>query len=144
EPPAPLPPTYVAPPPSPAYAPPIPVEPPIKLAPIAPTRPADVTVRPTVAPAAFRGPVTRKAAQAAEPRKWTRAGGAALAVVCLVIAARAYYFSAPQKTAAIEELAAKPTVANAKGMGSLAIASEPPGARVTVDGKPRDVTPVTI
>jgi len=70
--------------------------------------------------------------------------GAALVIAVLAIAGRAYYFSAPAEVAPAEEKTSKPTTVNARGTGSVAITSEPPGARVTIDGKPRGVTPLTV
>jgi hypothetical protein len=70
--------------------------------------------------------------------------GATLALACLAIAGRAYYFSGPAPVTAPEEKTSKPTTVNARGTGSVAISTEPPGARVTIDGKPRGVTPTTI
>ena len=88
--------------------------------------------------------MTRKATTGPRPRRWTGVVVATVALACLAIAGRAYYFSAPASVAAVEESVRKPTTVNAKGTGSLAVTSEPPGARVTVDGKPRGVTPITI
>jgi CheY-like chemotaxis protein len=100
------------------------------------------------------GPVTRKGKGVS--RRWIRVAVAAVVVGTLAFAGREYFFGpappppveiAPSKPAATTGAgrgrASRPA-APAKGVGSLAVSTTPPGAEVTIDGKARGVTPLTI
>ena len=94
---------------------------------------------------AYRGPVVRAAQPPASTLPWKLAAAAAIAIMAGVSAGRAKLFDRPpDPVPAAAKPAAVPVEVPVSPTGSIAVETEPSGARVLIDGQPAGETPLKV